>query len=60
VWARALANPKANSVAVIIMRTTPGDVDAVYKALHNSKAMADYQEVYHNGSYVIYDLRAAR
>jgi hypothetical protein len=56
-WSRALVNPRANDVAVIVMRITPGDQDLVYKALHSSTAMAGYQEVYHNSSYVIYDLR---
>lgn len=57
VWSRALVSPEGNGVAVIVMRTTPGDQDLVYRALHSSAALAAYHEVYHNSSYVIYDLK---
>jgi hypothetical protein len=56
VWVRALKDPQAQDVSVIVMRTTPGDVDAVYQALHSSPRLAAYHEVYHNGSYVVYEL----
>jgi hypothetical protein len=57
VWNKALRNPAANGVDVIVMRTTLGDRDVVYTALYGTPAMAAYREVYHNGSYLIYELK---
>ena len=58
VYVRALVNPAANNIALIVMRTTPGDVDQVYKSLYGQPALTkNYREVYHNANYVIYGLR---
>lgn len=58
VYVRALADPAANNIALIVMRTTPGDVDQVYKSLYGQPALTkNYREVYHNANYVIYGLR---
>lgn len=58
VYVRALANPKANNISLIVMRTTPGDVDQVYKSLYGKSALTQYyREIYHNANYVIYGLK---
>lgn len=59
VYDRALIDPRANGIALIVMRTTPGDHDQVYKSLYGTPALTDYyREVYHNANYVIYQLKA--
>ena len=51
-------NLKANNIALIVMRTTPGDVDQVYESLYERPALTrNYREIYHNANYVIYGLR---
>ncbi|MBR7833935.1 glycosyltransferase family 39 protein [Actinospica durhamensis] len=58
VYTRALVDPEANDISLIVMRTTPGDVDQVYRALYGTAALTSgYREVYHNADYVIYGLK---
>lgn len=57
VYARALVDPKANNIALIVMRITPGDVDQVYKKLYGQPALThNYHVIYRNTNYVIYGL----
>ncbi len=58
VYARALQDPEANNIALIVMRITPGDPDQVYQSLHGQSALTRYyREIYHNANYVIYGLK---
>ena len=58
VYLRALADPKANDITLVVMRTTPGDVDQVYTSLYGRPALTrDYREIYRNANYAIYGLR---
>lgn len=58
VYVRALVNPEANNISLIVMRTTPGDVDQVYKSLYGKSALTRYyREIYHNANYAIYGLK---
>lgn len=58
VYARALVNPRANNIALIVMRTTPGDVDQVYQSLYGQSALTRYyREIYHNANYAIWGLK---
>jgi hypothetical protein len=56
VWTRALKNPEATGIDVIVMRITPGDADAVYTALNGTPMLRQYREIYHTADYEIYVL----
>jgi hypothetical protein len=59
VYARALSAPAANRISLIVMRTTPGDHDQVYRALYGKPDLTrNYREIYHNANYANYAIYA--
>jgi hypothetical protein len=60
VWTADLADPYNKGVDEIVMRVTPGDVDAVYAALHGAPVLSHYREIYHNADYIVLGRKDAR
>lgn len=56
IYARALSDPRAEGIDVIIMRITPGYQDQVYANLFGTAALKQYRMVYENADYAVYIL----
>jgi hypothetical protein len=56
-WRRALDNPAASGIKVIVMRANTPTPDDVYVALHGSPMLDDYRMVFQNDRYSVYVLK---